>query len=87
MGVTQADYPHDVTPHYLVGQLLTGVVHPPDRQRITCFRDGSLRLWDQESGALIGDNWRDDKYDEEVWTMALSPDAARQLPLEAGTGL
>jgi len=42
---------------------------------------------DQESGAQIGDNWRNDKYDEEVWTMALSPDAVRQLPLEAGTGL
>ncbi|KAG2054825.1 WD40 repeat-like protein [Suillus hirtellus] len=38
-----------------------GVAHLPDRQRIiTCSGDGSLRLWDLESGAQIGDEWRDE---------------------------
>ncbi|KAG2341112.1 WD40 repeat-like protein [Suillus weaverae] len=51
-----------------------GVAHLPDAQRIiTCSFDGSLRLWDLESGAQIGDEWRDEGGEEAVWTMALSP--------------
>jgi WD40 repeat protein len=41
------------------------------RRIITCSWDGSLRLWDLESGAQIGEEWQD-KYDG-VWSMALSP--------------
>jgi WD40 repeat protein len=54
---------------------LTGVVHLPDRRRIiTSSRDGSLRLWEIESGTQIGDDWRDDGDDAAVFTIALSPD-------------
>jgi len=35
-----------------------GVVHLPDgRHIITCFWDGSLRLWDRESGVQIENDW------------------------------
>ncbi|KAG2341127.1 WD40 repeat-like protein [Suillus weaverae] len=51
-----------------------GVAHLPDAQRIiTCSYDGSLRLWDLESGAQIGDEWRDEEDGAAVRTMALSP--------------
>ena len=48
-----------------------GVAHLPDGRRIiTCSFDGSLRLWEIESGTQIGD-------DEELWTVvytiSLSP--------------
>ncbi|KAG2060531.1 WD40 repeat-like protein [Suillus hirtellus] len=52
---------------------VTGAVHLPGGRRImTCSWDGSLRLWDLESGAQIGEDWRDEE-DEEVYGMALSP--------------
>ena len=50
-----------------------GMVQLADGRRITCSHDGSLRLWDQ-GGEQIGDDWRDDEDDEEVWTIVLSPD-------------
>jgi WD40 repeat protein len=51
-----------------------GVAHLPGGQRIiTCSYDGSLRLWDLESSAQIGDEWRDEWDEMEVMTMALSP--------------
>lgn len=40
---------------------------------MTCSLDGSLRLWDLERGAQIGDDWRDGYHDDRVWSMALSP--------------
>jgi WD40 repeat protein len=40
---------------------------------ITCSNDGSLRLWDLESGAQIGNEWRDGDDTAAVCTMALSP--------------
>jgi len=56
---------------------------PGERRIITCSFDGSLRLWNIESGVQIGNDWRDDddgggggggdKRDAEVWTIALSP--------------
>ena len=59
---------------------VTGVVRLPDRRRIfTCSYDGSLRLWNLESGVQIGDDWRDDEggdggdSKESLWIMALSP--------------
>src|SRR5437588_4864991 len=51
-----------------------GVVHLPNgRSIITCSTDGSLRRWDLESGAQIGDDWRDEKDETEVVCIALSP--------------
>jgi WD40 repeat protein len=35
--------------------------------------DGSLRLWDLDSGAWIGDDWRDKGNQSPITTMALSP--------------
>ena len=52
---------------------VTGVAHLPDRRRIiTCSYDGSLRLWNLESGTQIGDDWRDGD-EEQVFNIALSP--------------
>ena len=52
-----------------------GVVCLPDGQRmITCSSDGSLRLWNVESGKQIGDNWTDED-NVGVPTMALSPNS------------
>jgi WD40 repeat protein len=50
-----------------------GVAHLPCGKRIvTCSSDGSLRIWDLESGAQIGEEWRDGEHG--VRTIALSPD-------------
>lgn len=52
---------------------ISDVVHLLDGQRIiTCSIDGSLRVWDLESGEQIGDGWRD--VENDVHTIALSPD-------------
>jgi WD40 repeat protein len=52
-----------------------GVVHLPGGRRIiTCSWDGSLRLWDLESGTQIGEDWKDEKEDKAgVHDIALSP--------------
>jgi WD40 repeat protein len=51
-----------------------GVAHLLGGQRIiTCSLDGSLRLWDLESSAQIGDEWREEGDEMQVITMALSP--------------
>ncbi|KAG2338916.1 WD40 repeat-like protein [Suillus weaverae] len=58
-----------------------GVVPLPGGQDvITCSFDGSLRLWDLESGAPIGNDWRDERDVEDegvtitgVMAIALSP--------------
>ncbi|KAG2343269.1 WD40 repeat-like protein [Suillus weaverae] len=51
-----------------------GVVHLPGGRRIiACSEDGSLRLWDLESGARIGDDWQDFGNKALVITIALSP--------------
>jgi len=56
--------------HYYV----VGVAHLHDEWHIvTCAWDGTLRLWDRESGAQIGNDWRDDGDDARVCTIALSP--------------
>ncbi|KAG2060605.1 WD40 repeat-like protein [Suillus hirtellus] len=53
---------------------VNSVVHlHAGRQAITCSVDGSLRLWDIESGTQIGEDWRDEDDEAEVWSMALSP--------------
>jgi len=37
-----------------------GVIHLPDGQRVmTCSIDGSLRVWNLETGGQIGNDWRD----------------------------
>jgi len=52
---------------------VAGVAHLPDGRRIvTCSFDGSLRLWNLESGIQIGDDWRDGG-NEGVRSIALSP--------------
>ncbi|KAG2034616.1 hypothetical protein BDR03DRAFT_1013231 [Suillus americanus] len=43
---------------------------PGERHIITCSSDGSVRLWDLESDAQIGEDWRDGN--EAVLSMALS---------------
>jgi WD40 repeat protein len=56
--------------------LVTGVIHLPDGQRmVTCSRDGSLRVWNLKSGKQVGGDWWDG--DSGVRTMALSPDGKR----------
>ncbi|KIK33463.1 hypothetical protein CY34DRAFT_99550 [Suillus luteus UH-Slu-Lm8-n1] len=53
-----------------------GIIHPPDLQRIiTCSLDGSLRVWDLESGKQIEEDWRDGE--SAVKTIALSPDGKK----------
>ena len=52
------------------------VLHLPGRRRIiTCSDDGSLRLWNLESGVQIGNDWCDDEGGDEsvVRVIALSP--------------
>jgi WD40 repeat protein len=64
---------------------VTGVAHLPDGRRIiTCSSDGSLRLWEIESGTQIGDDWRDD-WEEAVRSIALSPNS-KTLASGGGTG-
>ncbi|KAG1836758.1 WD40-repeat-containing domain protein [Suillus subalutaceus] len=51
---------------------VNGVVHLPGKRHIvTCSWDSSLRLWDLESGAQIGEDWWDGE--NTMWSMALSP--------------
>ncbi|KAG1769694.1 WD40-repeat-containing domain protein [Suillus placidus] len=51
-----------------------GVVHLPDGRRIiTRSLDGSLRLWDLESGIQMSEDWRDEGEKTGVYKMALSP--------------
>jgi WD40 repeat protein len=54
-------------------QPVSDVIHLFDGQRIiTCSLDGSLRVWNLESGEQIGDDWQD--VESGVHTIALSPD-------------
>jgi len=53
-----------------------GIIHLPGEQRImTCALDGSLRVWNLESGVQIGKDWRDGEH--AVITIALSPDGKK----------
>src|SRR6266481_3527301 len=53
---------------------VNGVAHlPGGRGIITSSYDGSLRRWDLESGAQIGDDWRYNGDEAAVWSLALSP--------------
>lgn len=53
---------------------LLDIVHLPGERRIViCSEDGSLRLWDLESDAQIGDAWRDEGHKAEAKKIALSP--------------
>lgn len=57
---------------------VTGATHLPDGQRMmTCSYDGSLRVWNLESGKQIGKNWGDDSDDSAVCTISLSPDGKK----------
>jgi len=52
---------------------VTDIEHlPGGRHIITCSSDGSLRLWDLESGVQIGNDWRDGGK-KGLWSIALSP--------------
>jgi WD40 repeat protein len=51
-----------------------GIVHLPDGHHIiTCSLDGSLRLWNLDSGTQIGKDWRDGGDRKKVVNIALSP--------------
>ncbi|KAG2145822.1 WD40-repeat-containing domain protein [Suillus clintonianus] len=66
--------------------LVTGVVYlPGERRIITCSLDGPLRLWDLESGAQIGEDWRDKNHGG-MWSVALSPDA-KTVATGSGDGM
>jgi tricorn protease-like protein len=43
---------------------------------MTCSSDGSLRVWDLETGKQIS-NWRDGESGVPVWAIALSPDGKK----------
>jgi WD40 repeat protein len=63
---------------------VNGVVHQADgRCIITGSLDGSLRLWDLESGAQIGEEWQDRK--NGVWSMAMSPNG-KTIATGSGSG-
>ncbi|KAG2032338.1 WD40-repeat-containing domain protein [Suillus americanus] len=52
---------------------VNGSVYLPDgRHIVTCSWDGSLRLWNLESGTQIGEDWRDEN-NIGLRSMALSP--------------
>src|SRR5258708_2789856 len=54
--------------------VVNNILRLPCGQRIiTCSHDGSLRVWDLESGTQVGKAWRDEDSGE-VPTIALSPD-------------
>src|ERR1700709_1287090 len=54
---------------------VTGIIHLPGGQQImTSSYDGSLRVWDLQSGNQIGNDWRDGG---KVRTIALSPDGKK----------
>jgi WD40 repeat protein len=53
-----------------------GVIHlPGEQQIITCSLDGSLRVWNLQTGKQIGNDWRDGESD--VNTIALSLDGKK----------
>jgi WD40 repeat protein len=55
---------------------VTGIIHLPGGQRMmTCSWDGSLRIWDLQSGTQIVNDWRDGKSD--VNTIVLSLDGKK----------
>jgi WD40 repeat protein len=75
--------PSEVAPRQIMRghtKSVQGVVPLPGGQlrAITCSLDGSLRLWGLESGAQIGNDWRDYGVKGDtiagVMTIALSPD-------------
>lgn len=54
------------------GQVWDILYLPDGRRTITCSEDGSLRVWDLESGKQEGENW-EDKDSGTMWAIALSP--------------
>jgi WD40 repeat protein len=55
---------------------VSGIIHLPSGQRMmTCSWDGSLRIWDLQSGTQIGNDWRDGK--SAVNTIGLSLDGKK----------
>ena len=55
---------------------VTGIIHLPGGQcMMTCSYDGSLRVWNLQTGKQIGNNWRNGK--GQVNAIALSPDGMK----------
>jgi WD40 repeat protein len=64
-------------------ELVRGVVHLPGRHRMmTCSDDGSLRVWDLQSGKQIGNDWRDGE--GAVHAIGLSPDGKKVVSGSGG---
>jgi WD40 repeat protein len=79
-----------ITPHKKMRghtSIVSGVAHLPGGQRIiTCTLDGSLRLWDLESSAQIGGEWREEWDGMPVRMVALSPNGKTLANIsQAGT--
>ena len=70
-----ADKPHveDVRNYGFAGAL-TLAAHPGGGLLATGHQGGSIRLWDADSGALLGEL---DAHDHLVWTLEFSPDGSR----------
>lgn len=66
---------------------VTGVVCVDSgRHIITCSVDGSLPLWDLESGTQIGEDWRDKEDEPGVCGPWHCLQMTRQLQVDAMTG-
>jgi len=62
-----------------------GIVHLPDGRRvITCSNDSALRVWDLESGLQIGHRWQDERDNQEMTTITLSPDGSILASVSGG---
>jgi WD40 repeat protein len=65
-----------------------GVVRMPGGRRImTCSWDGSLRLWDMESGTQIGEDWEDEgEKKPAVYSIAYCLQTGSLLSADVGMG-